>query len=48
MKIEYVRPEYENANLLEDIMNVSVQEDGDSIKATIGIEDLLGPSADNV
>lgn len=42
MKIEYVRPEYENANLLEDIMLISVQEDGETIKATIGIEDLIG------
>ena len=44
MKFEYVRPEYVRADLLEDIMIVSIQESDDKISASIKIEDLIGPT----
>lgn len=43
MKIEYVRPEYENNNQLVDIILISVVEDQEENKITgvIDIEDLF-------
>lgn len=43
MKIEYVRPEYENNNQLADIILISVVEDQEENKITgvIDIEDLF-------
>jgi len=43
LKIEYVRPEYENNNQLVDIILISVVEDQEENKITgvIDIEDLF-------
>lgn len=43
MKIEYVRPEYENNNQLADIILISIEENLDENKITgvIDIEDLF-------
>ena len=44
MKMEYVRPEYENSNQLADIILLSVQEDPveNKIAAELDIEELFG------
>lgn len=42
MKREYIRPEYNNDNQLEDVILVSVEVDGDTITGIVDIEDLFG------
>ena len=42
MKIEYIRPDYENNNQLADVILLSVQQDGDKITGIVDIEDLFG------
>lgn len=42
MKREYIRPEYNNDNQLEDVILISIQEDDDSITGIVDIEDLFG------
>lgn len=44
MKIEYVRPEYENNNQLADVILISIQENlaENKITGIIDIEDLFG------
>ena len=43
MKIEYIRPEYENDNRLADIILISIEEDLEENKITgvVDIEDLF-------
>lgn len=47
MKKEYIRPEYDTNNQLEDIMTVSyeVSENGDTITGIVDIEELFGISS---
>jgi len=42
LKREYIRPEYNNDNQLEDVILVSVEVDGDTITGIVDIEDLFG------
>lgn len=42
MKIEYVRPEYENNSQLDDVILVSTIEEENKITGIIDIEDLFG------
>ena len=42
MKIEYIRPEYENNDQLTDVILLSIQQDGEKITGVVDIEDLFG------
>ena len=42
LKREYIKPEYNNENQLEDIILISIEEDENSITGIIDIEDLFG------
>lgn len=42
MKKEYIRPEYNNDNQLEDVILVSIETDGDTITGIVDIGDLFG------
>ena len=44
MKIEYVRPEYENNNQLADVILLSTIVEDNKITGIVDIEDLFGPS----
>ena len=44
MKIEYVRPEYENNNQLADVILVSTITEDNKITGIVDIEDLFGIS----
>ena len=43
MKREYIRPEYDNNNQLEDVILVSIEKDeeNDTITGIVDIEDLF-------
>ena len=42
MKIEYVRPEYDNDNQLADVILISTIEENNKITGIVDIEELFG------